>query len=171
MKRVNVIIFYYTLKIDLDRSSYVKSLNDSKILKKRQNKNQAIINKKPTESNIYGDCSIEKIKQKYDLENFDVKGNLTISVDKLKAIKDISGITQKDNFYIKDNISNSIFHLDNMSTENFNQDNEELDKFKILRSDNNNLTTTDSKNYDATQKNNESAKALGEIYFNVNIYL
>ncbi len=155
----------------MDRSSFVKSLNDSKILKKRQNKNEAIINKKPTESNIYGDCSIDKIKQKYDTDNFDVKENLTISVDKLNAIKDISGITQKDNFYIKENISNSIFHLDNMSSENFNQENEELDKFKILRPDNNNPTPTHPKNNEATLKNNESAKALGEIYFNVNIYL
>ena len=54
-----ILIFY----LDLDRSSFVKSMNDSKILKKRQNKNETILSKKYLVSNIFDKNSIEEIEK------------------------------------------------------------------------------------------------------------
>jgi hypothetical protein len=153
---------YNKFNLDMDKSSFVKSMNDSKILKKRQNKNESIFNNKPMDPNINEDYSMDKINFKNENENLDFKKNLTKRVDKLNSIKDISGITHKDNYYIKDHINNSIFQLNNMSSENFNQDNEDLDRLKSLRLDNNNTTPRDG-----NKKNNENSKILGDFYFNV----
>lgn len=160
MMKANVFIL---IILGLDKSSFVKSLNDSKILRKRQNRNESIISKKSLASNIFENNPTVKLKFKNDREDFDK--NIVTKVEELNLIKDISGITQRDNYYIKENITNSIFYLDNMSSENYNQDEEDLDKkLNNLQLDNKNLIETNS-----GKKSNaeDSARILGEFYFNV----
>ncbi len=138
-------------------------MNDSKILKKRQNRNESIISKKSSNSNLFDQDPTDKIRNyREELSTYPIKKG-----DGLNLIKDISGITQKDQYYIKDHINNSIFNFDNMSSENFNQDDEDLNRLKNLEIVNKNKNILNTNEMELVKKTNDSAKILGDFYFNV----
>jgi hypothetical protein len=187
----------------LDKSNLVKSLNESKISRRRPNKNESIINnsRQSCQSELFSDSSmisnnintkinfknpcIIKPSEVHDTNEVKVENDSDININintsnpdiyinspkkknlNAHTIKDLSGITQKDNFYIKESIHNSIFNCENLSSEkDFNYDEDDCDRLKNLQLESQNSKFSMSV-LKSSINHDETAKQLGEICFQV----
>lgn len=154
--RVNVIIIILKLtKAGLEKSNYVKSLNESRISRRRKNLGDSVMSKSRVnkDSSVSkSECSIVSYGVNFKNETDKSKGNKTIK----HSLRDLSEISQNSNFMIRNSIQNSIFNQNDILAS------EKLEDSDIEEDFNKNLVLDES----FITRNNEE-KQLGDIFFHV----